>query len=82
MVGRKGGHGWRFSQAHVVCLPSYREGLPKVLLEAAACGRPIITTDTPGCREIVQHGENGYLVPVRAVTELADAWSTLPGMHS
>jgi len=68
-----------FSQAHVVCLPSYREGLPKVLLEAAACGRPIITTDTPGCREIVQHGENGYLVPVRAVTELADAVEHLAG---
>jgi glycosyltransferase involved in cell wall biosynthesis len=62
-----------FSQAHVVCLPSYREGLPKVLLEAAACGKPIITTDTPGCREIVRHGENGFLVPVRAVTELAEA---------
>jgi len=67
------------SQAHVVCLPSYREGLPKVLLEAAACGRPIITTDTPGCREIVRQGENGYLVPVRAVTELADAVERLVG---
>ena len=42
---------------------SYREGLPKVLLEAAACGRPIITTDVPGCREVVINGYNGLLVP-------------------
>jgi glycosyltransferase involved in cell wall biosynthesis len=54
-----------FHQAHIVTLPSYREGLPKVLLEAASCGRPIIATDTPGCREIVRHGVNGLLVPVR-----------------
>ncbi len=64
-------------QAHVVCLPSYREGLPKVLLEAAACGRPIVTTDVPGCREVVKHGENGLLVPVRAITELANALKLL-----
>ena len=51
--------------AHVVCMPSYREGLPRVLIEAAACGRPIVTTDVPGCREIVRHEENGLLVPVR-----------------
>lgn len=62
-----------FSQAHVVCLPSYREGVPKVLIEAAACGRPIVTTDVPGCREIVRHGENGLLVPVRDAAALADA---------
>lgn len=60
-------------QAHVVCLPSYREGLPKVLLEAAACGRAVVTTDTPGCRDVVQHGVNGLLVPVRDAGALAGA---------
>jgi glycosyltransferase involved in cell wall biosynthesis len=54
-----------FQAAHVVCLPSYREGLPKVLIEAAACGKPIVTTDVPGCREVVRDGDNGLLVPVR-----------------
>lgn len=66
-----------FARAHIVCLPSYREGLPKVLIEAAACGRAIITTDTPGCREIVRHGENGLLVPVRDSKALADALQIL-----
>lgn len=65
------------AQAHIVCLPSYREGLPKVLLEAASCGRPIVTTDTPGCREVVRNGENGLLVPVRSTGELADAIQSL-----
>jgi glycosyltransferase involved in cell wall biosynthesis len=51
-----------FAECHIVCLPSYREGLPKALLEAAASGRPIVTTDVPGCREIVREGENGLLV--------------------
>lgn len=62
-----------FQQAHIVILPSYREGLPKVLLEAAACGRPIVATDTPGCREIVRDGVNGFLVPVRDPLSLARA---------
>ena len=62
-----------FAEAHIVCLPSYREGLPKVLIEAAACGRPIVTTDVPGCREVVRHEENGLLVPVRNPTALAAA---------
>ena len=53
------------AQAQVVCMPSYREGLPRVLIEAAACGRPIVTTDVPGCREIVRDTDNGLLVPVR-----------------
>jgi glycosyltransferase involved in cell wall biosynthesis len=65
------------TQAHIVCLPSYREGVPKVLIEAAACGRPIVTTDAPGCREIVRHGENGLLVPVRNSQALAEALRTL-----
>jgi glycosyltransferase involved in cell wall biosynthesis len=59
--------------ASVVVLPSYREGLPKVLLEAAACGRAIVATDVPGCREIVRHGRNGFLVPVRNARALAEA---------
>ncbi|MBU4220137.1 MAG: glycosyltransferase family 4 protein [Euryarchaeota archaeon] len=66
-----------FAQAHVVCLPSYREGVPKVLIEAAACGKSIVTTDVPGCREIVRHGENGLLVPVRDSKALADALQIL-----
>lgn len=61
-----------FAQAHVVCLPSaYGEGVPKILIEAAACGRPIVTTDTPGCREIVRDGENGLLVPPHDVEALS-----------
>jgi glycosyltransferase involved in cell wall biosynthesis len=60
-------------QSHVVCLPSLREGVPKVLIEAAACGRAIVTTDAPGCREIVRNGENGLLVPVRDSKALAEA---------
>jgi glycosyltransferase involved in cell wall biosynthesis len=66
-----------YQRASIVCLPSYREGLPKVLLEAAACGKPIVTTDTSGCREMVRHGYNGYLVPIRNVTTLAAALKTL-----
>lgn len=60
-----------YHQAHVVCLPSYREGLPKVLIEAAACGRPIVTTNVPGCREVVIDGLNGYLVMKKNSTCLA-----------
>ena len=59
--------------AHVVCLPSYREGLPKALLEAAASGRAIVTTDAPGCREVTREGENGLLVPVRDAHAVARA---------
>lgn len=62
-----------YAQSHVVCLPSYREGLPKALLEAASCGRPIVAADVPGCREIVRHGENGILVPGRDSDALASA---------
>lgn len=66
-----------FSESHIVCLPSYREGLPKVLIEAAACGRPIVATDVPGCREIVLHGKNGFLVPARNSAAIADALERL-----
>jgi len=54
----------------VYVLPSYREGTPRTVLEAMAIGRPVITTDAPGCRETVVHGLNGYLVPVKSVAEL------------
>lgn len=64
-------------QAHIVCLPSYREGLPKVLVEAAACGKPIVATDVPGCREIVEEGKNGILVPSKDVDGLALALNRL-----
>jgi len=58
----------------VVVLPSYyREGVPRSLMEAMAMGRPIVTTDMPGCRETVVDGQNGFLVPVKKVTELSDA---------
>lgn len=67
-----------FAQSHIVCLPSsYGEGVPKVLIEAAACGRAIVTTDTPGCREIVRHEENGLLVPIHNSQALAEALRTL-----
>jgi glycosyltransferase involved in cell wall biosynthesis len=63
--------------AHIACLPSYREGLPKSLLEAAACGLPIVTTDAPGCREVVCNGVNGLLVPVRDIVALTEALGRL-----
>lgn len=65
------------AQSHIVCLPSYREGLPKSLLEAASCGRAIVTTDVPGCREIVRDGDNGILVEARNAKALADALAKL-----
>ena len=52
-------------ECDVVVLPSYREGLPRVMLEALSMAKPIITTDAPGCRETIIHGENGYMVPIR-----------------
>lgn len=66
-----------FALSHVVVLPSYREGLPKVLLEAAASGRPIVATDVPGCREVVKHDVNGLLVQARNVEDLAGAMKKL-----
>ncbi|MBE0598709.1 MAG: glycosyltransferase family 4 protein [Desulfuromonadales bacterium] len=59
--------------ASVYVLPSYREGTPRTVLEAMSMGRPVITTDAPGCRETVREGFNGYLVPVRDTRRLAEA---------
>lgn len=75
--------GWRedmvdvLRRAHLICLPSYREGLPKVLLEAAAAGRAVVATDVPGCRDAVRHGVTGLLVPLRNVDALTTALGTL-----
>ena len=65
------------AESHIVCLPSYREGLPKSLIEALAAGKPVVTTDVPGCREVVRHQENGLLVEPRNPKALADALRTL-----
>jgi glycosyltransferase involved in cell wall biosynthesis len=61
------------ASVNIVCLPSYAEGLPRVLLEGAASGRALIAADVPGCREVVRNGENGLLVPVKNAQALADA---------
>lgn len=61
----------------VVVLPSYREGLPKTLIEAAACGLPLVTTDVPGCREVVTDGVDGLLVQARDAASLAAAIARL-----
>lgn len=63
------------AKCHVYVLPSYREGTPVSALEAMAMGRPVVTTDVPGCREVVQDGENGYLVPVKDSIGLAQGMS-------
>ncbi len=68
-----------WANSHIAVLPSYREGLPKSLLEAAACGRPMVATDVPGCREIVQDGVTGLLVPPRDPEALAAALERLAG---
>ncbi len=66
------------AQADVVALPtSYGEGIPRILIEAAAAGLPLVATDVPGCRDIVRPGENGILVPERDAVALADALQRL-----
>ena len=74
-----------WAKAHIAVLPSRREGLPMALVEAAACGRPLIATDVPGCREVVLSGETGLLVPfddpaslANAIGQLADSPSSAP----
>ena len=66
-----------FQNTDLVVLPSYREGLPKGLIEAAASGLPLVTTDVPGCREVVTDGLNGLLVPARDAAALANAIARL-----
>lgn len=63
----------QYAAANIVCLPSYREGLPRSLVEAAACGRAVVTTDVPGCRDAITPGETGVLVPVKDSVALANA---------
>lgn len=66
-----------WARSHIAALPSRREGLPKSLLEAAACGRPMVATDAPGCREVVVAGETGLLVPIDDAASLAQALGML-----
>ena len=71
--------------AHVACLPSWREGTPRSLLEAMACGLPVVATDVPGCREVAINGDNGFLVPPRDPAALAAALQKLindPGLRA
>jgi len=68
----------QYGTANVVCLPSYYgEGLPKSLVEAAACGRAVVTTDHPGCRDAIKPSESGVLIPVKDSVALADAIQSL-----
>jgi glycosyltransferase involved in cell wall biosynthesis len=76
--------GWHDNMAEIiaktsiVCLPTrYKEGLPRLLVEAGACGRPVVTTDIPGCRLIVRNGENGQMIPPGNVDALTEALKTL-----
>ena len=66
-----------FQEANIVCLPSYREGLPLALIEAAASGRAMVATDVPGCRHVVINGKTGLLVPAKDSEQLAEALAKL-----
>jgi len=68
--------------ADCIVLPSYREGLPKSLLEAAAMAKPLIATDVPGCRHVVEHGKNGFLCAVRDAQALSDAMIRMAQLSS
>ena len=72
-LGRRDNIAEIYASAHIACLPSYREGLPKSLIEAASCGLPIITTDVPGCRQMVKHGDNGLLIPPHSSEAIVEA---------
>lgn len=71
-----------YNDSHIVVLPSYREGMPKTLIEACAVGRAIVTTDAIGCRECVDEAVNGYKVPVYSTVELAKALKKLIDDHN
>jgi len=66
-----------YANSNIICLPSYREGLPKSLVEAAAASRAVVTTDTPGCRDAIIPNKTGLLVPVKDPVKLADALQRL-----
>src|SRR5699024_6954787 len=68
-----------YKSCHIVVLPSYREGLPKTLIEACAIGRPIVTTNAVGCKDCVDDGVNGLKVPVGSAIELSSALRKLIG---
>ena len=72
-LGADGSGHYVYNEATVVCLPSYREGYSKALLEAAACGRALVASDVPGCRELCRDGVTGRLVPARDDAALAEA---------
>jgi len=72
-LGRRADVAKLIQESNIVVLPSYREGMPKSLLEGAACERALVATDVPGCRELVTHEENGLLVPLMDAVSLADA---------
>lgn len=76
-LGRRADVAEILKDSHIAVLPSYREGMPKSLLEAAAIGRPLVAFDAPGCRDLVRDGENGILVPFKDSKALADALERL-----
>jgi glycosyltransferase involved in cell wall biosynthesis len=79
LLGQVDDIGAFWARAHIAVLPSLREGLPLSLLEAAACARPIVATDVPGCREIARDGVNALLIPPNDTAALADAIDRLAG---
>ena len=76
-LGRRSDVAELIKGSHIAVLPSYREGMPRSLLEAAAIGRPLVAFDAPGCRDLVRDGENGLLVAYKDVSALADALERL-----
>ncbi|MDX3896278.1 MAG: glycosyltransferase [Pusillimonas sp.] len=72
-VGEQSDVAGLYARSHIAVLPSYREGLPKSLIEAAACARAVVTTDVPGCRDAIEAGQTGLLVPPHDAAALASA---------
>ena len=79
LLGHRNDMATLLRECDLACLPSYREGLPKFLLEAMATGLPVVSTDAVGCRQAVVEGVSGLLVPVRDAAALADALQRLIG---